>query len=152
MNVARPGVLAAFLLLVLGGGFAIGLLTAPGEWYRALAKPPFTPPGWVFPIAWSILYVLIAVAGWRTFLRRHAGAPMMLWSVQLGLNFLWPLVFFAAHRIGLALAIILLLLAAILAFMTSAFRHDRVASLLFVPYAFWVGFACVLNAVIFVAN
>ena len=109
-------VLLGFLVLVIGGGLAIGYLTAPGEWYAGLDKPSFNPPGWVFAPVWTVLYVLIAVAGWRTFERDRRGWPMRLWWAQLALNFLWSPVFFAAHRIGLALAIILLMLAAILAF------------------------------------
>ena len=71
---------------------------------------------------------------------------------QLALNFLWSPVFFAAHRIGLALAIVLLMLAAILPFIVMAWRQDRVAAWLFAPYAAWVGFASVLNGAIFALN
>jgi tryptophan-rich sensory protein len=72
--------------------------------------------------------------------------------VQLALNFLWSPTFFAAHRIGLALAIVLLLLAVILAFIAVSWRLDRVAALLFAPYAVWVAFASVLNASILMLN
>jgi benzodiazapine receptor len=142
-----------FLLLVLGGGLAIGFLAAPGEWYAGLSKPSFTPPAWVFPPVWVVLYTLIAVAGWRSFERDAAGWPMRLWWVQLALNFLWSPVFFAAHRIALALVVILLLLAAILAFIALSWqRGDRVSAWLFVPYAVWVAFASVLNAAILIKN
>ena len=145
-------VLLGFLVLVIGGGLAIGYLTAPGEWYAGLDKPSFNPPGWVFAPVWTVLYVLIAVAGWRTFERDRRGWPMRLWWAQLALNFLWSPVFFAAHRIGLALAIVLLMLAAILPFIVMAWRQDRVAAWLFAPYAAWVGFASVLNGAIFALN
>ena len=148
----RGLVLLGFLVLVIGGGLAIGYLTAPGEWYAGLDKPSFNPPGWVFAPVWTVLYVLIAVAGWRTFERDRRGWPMRLWWAQLALNFLWSPVFFAAHRIGLALAIVLLMLAAILPFIGMAWRQDRVAAWLFAPYAAWVGFASVLNGAIFALN
>jgi tryptophan-rich sensory protein len=144
--------LILFIALVLGGGLAIGYLTAPGEWYAGLAKPSFNPPNWIFAPVWTVLYVLIAVAGWRTFERDRAGWPMRLWWAQLALNFLWSPVFFTAHRIGLALAIVLLMLAAILAFIVASWRQDRVAAWLFVPYAAWVAFASVLNGAIFALN
>jgi tryptophan-rich sensory protein len=144
--------LLGFLVLVIGGGLAIGYVTAPGEWYADLAKPSFNPPGWIFGPVWTVLYVLIAVAGWRTFERDRRGWPMRLWWAQLALNFLWSPVFFAAHRIDFALVIILLLLTAILAFTASSWRQDSVAALLFAPYAAWVGFASVLNAAIFALN
>ena len=145
--------LVLFLLLVVGGGLAIGYLTAPGSWYAGLAKPSFNPPNWVFAPVWSLLYVLIAVAGWRSFERiRVTGLPMRLWWSQLALNFLWSPVFFGAHRIGLALLVILLLLVAILAFIAATWRQDRVAALLFAPYAVWVAFASVLNAAVYALN
>ena len=141
-----------FLVLVIGGGLAIGYLTAPGEWYAGLAKPSFNPPGWIFGPVWTVLYVLVALAGWRTFERDRRSWPMGLWWAQLALNFLWSPVFFAAHRIGLAVVVIPLMLAAILAFIVMAWRKDRVAAWLFVPYAAWVSFASVLNAAIWMLN
>jgi tryptophan-rich sensory protein len=144
--------LLGFLVLVIGGGLAIGYLTAPGAWYAGLAKPSFNPPGWIFGPVWTVLYVLIAVAGWRTFERDCFGRPMRLWCLQLALNFLWSPMFFAAHRIGLALVVILLLLAAILAFVAASWREDRVAAWLFLPYAAWVTCALVLNGSIWALN
>jgi len=149
---SRVASLILFLVLVVGGGLVIGFLTTPDEWYAALAKPSFNPPPWLFGPVWTVLYVLIAVAGWRVFTRERAGAPMKLWWAQLALNFLWSPVFFGAHRIGLALVVILLLLAAILAFIAAAWRADRLAASLFVPYAAWVAFASVLNGAIWMMN
>ena len=144
--------LILFLLLVAGGGLAIGYLTAPGEWYASLARPSFNPPNWLFAPVWTVLYVLIAVAGWRVWSRDPGGWPMRLWWAQLALNFLWSPVFFAAHQIGLALLVVLLLLAAILAFIAASWRQDRLAGWLFAPYAVWVAFASVLNGAIFALN
>jgi tryptophan-rich sensory protein len=145
-------VLFGFLALTVGGGLAIGVLTAPGEWYAGLAKPAFNPPNWLFPPVWTVLYVLIAVAGWRTFERDPDGWSMRFWWAQLVLNFLWSPTFFAAHRIGPALLVIELLLAAILAFIITSWRQDRLAAWLFAPYAAWVAFASVLNGAIWCLN
>jgi translocator protein len=144
--------LAVFLVVVMGGGLAIGYVTAPGAWYAGLAKPAFNPPAWVFGPAWTTLYILIAVAGWRVWRREPGGWAMMLWWAQLCLNFAWSPVFFSAHRIGLALVIVVALLAVILAFMAAAWRRDRLAAWLFAPYAAWVAFASVLNASIWSLN
>jgi tryptophan-rich sensory protein len=144
--------LALFLILVLGGGLAIGYVTAPGDWYAQLTKPAFNPPGWIFAPVWTVLYVLIAVAGWLVWQRAPSGWPMKLWWAQLVLNFLWSPTFFGAHQIGLALIVILLLLGAILAFVATSWQRDRVAASLFVPYAVWVAFATVLNAAILALN
>jgi translocator protein len=141
-----------FLVLTVGGGLAIGFLTVPDQWYAGLAKASFNPPNWLFGPVWTLLYVLIAVAGWRTFESGRSGWSMKLWWAQLGLNFLWSPVFFAAHRIGLALFVILLLLAVILALIAVSWRHDRVVAWLFAPYAAWVAFASVLNGSILVLN
>ncbi|MGD9814700.1 MAG: TspO/MBR family protein [Hyphomonadaceae bacterium] len=144
--------LAAFLALMLGGGTAIGFLTLPGDWYAGLEKPTFNPPNWIFAPVWTTLYVLIAVAGWRIWVKARSSAAMLLWRAQLALNFAWSPVFFGAHQIGAALAIIVALFAAILLFIANAWRHDRSAALLFAPYALWVGFASVLNGAIFALN
>jgi benzodiazapine receptor len=96
--------------------------------------------------------VLIAVAGWRVWRNDAGGGAMKLWWLQLGLNLLWSPVFFAAHRIGLALFIILLMLAAIIAFIALSWRQERIAAWLLVPYAAWVAFAAMLNGWIFALN
>lgn len=145
-------VLVVFLVLVIGGGTAIGLVTRPEGWYAALEKPPFNPPNWIFAPVWTILYILVAVAGWRTFLRDAGGTAMKLWAAQLVLNFLWSPVFFAAHMVGAALAVVALLLVSILAFIGASWTADRPAAWMFVPYAAWVSFATLLNASILVLN
>ena len=150
--IPRPFVLLAFLVLVVGGGLLIGFLTLPGVWYEALQKPSFNPPNWLFGPAWTTLYVLIAIAGWRVWLRDRAGSLMKLWWLQLALNFLWSPVFFGMELIAPALLVILAMLAVILLFIGRAWSQDRVAALLFVPYAGWVAFATLLNAAIWQLN
>jgi translocator protein len=144
--------LAVFLIVVLGAGLMIGYATVPGEWYAALEKPAFNPPAWLFGPVWSMLYVLIAIAGWRVFERDPSGSATKLWLVQMALNFLWSPAFFGAERIGLALAVIVALLIAILAFIVVAWNRDRVSALLFLPYAAWVAFATLLNGSIWLLN
>jgi benzodiazapine receptor len=146
--------LVVFLVVVVGGGLAIGALTGPGEWFLQLRKPSFNPPNWLFGPVWTLLYVLIAIAGWRVWRRQKelGPLPMSFWVAQLLLNFLWSPVFFGAHRIGLALGVIVVLLLCILAFIVSTARRDGTAALLFVPYAAWVSFATALNAAFLALN
>jgi translocator protein len=144
--------LALFVILVVGGGSLIGINNVPGEWYQALAKPPFNPPNWIFGPVWTILYVLIAVAGWRVWTNRRTGGAMTVWWLQLGLNFLWSPVFFTLNQVGLAFLIIIALLAAILAFIRINWRRDPTAAVLFLPYAAWVAFATLLNGSIWLLN
>jgi tryptophan-rich sensory protein len=140
------GLLVAFLALVLGVGIAIGVGIPPGDWYAGLEKPWFNPPNWLFGPAWTILYILIAVAGWRTFLVDRAGPAMKLWIGQMLLNWSWTPVFFGLHRVWPALGIIVVLAAVILAFVVRNWSRDRLSSILLMPYLAWVGFAALLNA------
>lgn len=146
------GSFLVFLLLVMGGGIAIGTLTAPGAWYADLQKPFFNPPNWVFGPVWTVLYLAIAYVGWRVWLLDSRSTLLRLWIIQMGLNFLWSPVFFAAQMPALALAIILCLLLTIASFIRAAWRPDRQSALLFVPYLVWVGFASALNAAIVSLN
>jgi translocator protein len=144
--------LLLFIVLVLGGGTLIGLTSAPGPWFEALNKPVFNPPNWIFAPVWSTLYVLIAIAGWRVWRLENAGPLMKIWVAQLVLNFLWSPVFFTMHQIGLALLVIICLLALIAVFVAVAWKRERFAAWLFVPYLAWVAFATLLNIALFVLN
>ena len=141
-----------FLILTVGGGLGIGLFTLPGEWYMSLVKPSFNPPNWIFGPVWTALYVMIGVAGWRIYLKEPSGAALKIWWAALALNFIWSPTFFGAQQLGVALVIILALLASILAFIVTSRSVDRPASLLFIPYAAWVGFATLLNGSLFALN
>ncbi len=144
--------LLVFVVGVVGMGWLIGATNPPGDWYAGLAKPGFVPPNWAFPVAWTILYVMIAIAGWRTFRRDSSGKAMLAWAMQLALNFAWSPVMFTMHQIGAALAILICLFVAIVTYIGLELSRDRLAAALFVPYAAWVGFAGVLNAAIWRLN
>ena len=148
----RTLTLVLFIVLVLGGGTLIGFMTLPGAWYAGLAKPPFNPPNWIFAPVWTLLYIMVAVAGWRTWQSESRNAGMTIWFIQLALNFTWSPVFFGMHQIGAALLVIVALLAAILAFIVMRWPRDRTAALLFTPYAAWVAFATLLNGSLWVLN
>lgn len=125
-----------------------------GSWYRMLSKPSWTPPARAFPIVWTVLYFMIAIAGWQIWETPGADTrlPLIIWGVQLLLNAAWSYIFFGRKQIGLALADIALLWLAIAAFIVLCWDINRVASLLFVPYLLWVGYAGALNASILARN
>jgi translocator protein len=152
MRPSKLGSLFIFLAIVLGGGLIIGAVTAPGAWYAGLTKPTFNPPNWIFAPVWTALYIMIAIAGWRVWSHGRSSPPMTLWWTQLVLNFAWSPIFFSAHRIEIALGVIVLLLIAIIGFIMITWRQDKIASLLFAPYAAWVAFASVLNGAIWLLN
>jgi len=140
--------LVFFLSLTVGGGLIIGFLTRPGEWYVGLSKPRFTPPDSIFAPVWTLLYITIAIAGWRTFTHDPLGATMIIWTIALALNFIWSPIFFGLRHPATALAVIVALLVCIVAFMWFSWPVDMLSSLLFAPYAAWVFFAAILNAAI----
>jgi tryptophan-rich sensory protein len=144
--------LAVFLIVVIGMGALTGINTAPGEWYAALDKPPFNPPGWIFAPVWFTLYVLIAISGWRTFLRAPNSTEMRLWYGQMVLNWLWSPVWFVLHLVWPAFIIIVGIWALIVAFMVRSRKADPVSAWLFVPYLAWVSFAALLNLSIAILN
>ncbi len=154
---AQLRALAGFLLLSLAVSALGGLATSTsvGSWYQTLAKPAFSPPDRVFGPVWTLLYVLMAIAGWRVWrlpasgLRRLA---LCAYAVQMALNLLWSFLFFGARAIGPALAEIVLLLAAIAVTTRLFWQLDRPAGLMFLPYLLWVGFATVLNAALWWLN
>jgi tryptophan-rich sensory protein len=142
----------AFLVLTLGGGILIGTLTAPGDWYAQLSKPAFNPPNWIFGPVWTVLYVLIAVTGWRQFEADRNSDVMKLWWAQMGLNFLWSPTFFVLQLPWFALVVIVALLTVIVLFIARVRNSDRVSSLAFLPYLAWVAFATALNLSIAILN
>ncbi|TDK35403.1 tryptophan-rich sensory protein [Rhizobium deserti] len=141
-----------FMIAVVALGSLVGLLNIPGEWYQSLQKPFFNPPNWLFGPAWTTLYILIGIAGARTWLDGRYSIRMKIWFVQMGLNFLWSPAFFGLQSPLLGLVVILPLLIAILAFIRMSWPVDRIAAWLFVPYALWVAFATLLNLSIVVLN
>lgn len=133
---------------------ASGVLFQPGAWYAGLAKPPGTPPDWVFPATWSVLYTLMAVAAWLVWRAAGpaAGGALGLFGLQLGLNALWSPAVFGAHSLVAGLGVILLLWLA-LAATVRAFAGIRiVAAWLLAPYLAWVTYAGYLNAGLLVLN
>lgn len=131
-------------------GVAASLLTADGmRAWAAMPKPPLSPPGWIFPVVWTLLYLLMGLASWYITgaaasedLRQMA---LSLYAVQLSANFLWPLLFFGLGRYWLAFAWLLVLLALVLAAWDRFRRLDRRAGALLVPYVLWLCFAAYLN-------
>lgn len=145
-------VLIYFLVGVVGMGWGLGVLTGPDAWYANLVKPSFNPPNALFAPVWTLLYIMIAVAGWRIWRCASRSFAMLLWTMQMALNWLWSPIFFLAHQPGKALIIITLLLMTVLVFIIQSQKHDKMASWLSIPYALWIGFATILNASIYWLN
>ena len=153
---ASGAVLAGLVALCVAGGAASGLASPPGDWYASLAKPSWTPPGWLFGPVWTALYAMMGVAAWRLWRARGrtsgADGALVLFGTQLALNFAWTPVFFGMRAPGAALAVIVVLWALIAATIAASWRVDRAAGVLLVPYLAWVTFATALNAAIWRLN
>ncbi len=123
-----------------------GAIFRPGDWYKQLDKPGWTPPGWLFPVAWTVLYVLMAYAAWRVWDRAGLSLALGVWMVQLVFNAGWLAVFFGMRRPALALAELAALWLLIAVMIVAFARIDPIAALLLAPYIAWVSFAGALNA------
>ena len=149
MSFARVALVTVPLILLLGivSGAVAG--SASGNpWFAALAKPAAMPPGWVFPVAWTLLYILIGLALAMVLGARGAsgrGIAIALFTAQFLLNLAWSPTFFAGHRIGAAFAIILLMIVLTVATVLSFARIRSRAALLMLPYLAWICFAAWLN-------
>ncbi len=117
-------------------------------WYDGLDKPSYTPPDYVFPAAWTILYSLMAYSAWRVWQAppsRHRTKALKLWMTQLIFNAKWSKLFFGEQDPEAALLDVISLDALIAAYIAAAYKADPVAAYAFVPYLGWTTFAAVLN-------
>lgn len=147
------GLIFSLVLVAAIAGF--GGRYTPGPWYADLAKPPWTPPNWLFGPVWAILYILMAVAAWLVWQQRgRPGARSALISYvgQLILNGLWSWIFFGEQRIGLALLDLLFLWIAVLATLMLFWQVRRSCGLLLLPYLVWITLAGALNLAIWHLN
>ena len=120
----------------------------PGAWYKTIAKPPWTPPGWVFGPVWGILYMAMAVSAWLIWRKPSTVSttlPLALYLVQLALNGLWSWLFFGRQLIGTALIDLVLLTILIILMMAMFMRIRKPAGFMMLAYLLWVSFATVLN-------
>ena len=140
-----------FLFACMAAGLT-GSLFPPGEWYSELKKPVWTPPNWVFPVAWPILYLLMSYSGATLANLESAGSALALWALQISLNTLWTPVFFGLKNLKLGLIIIFLLLVSVAICAYVFWLYAWIAGLLFLPYLAWVVFAAALNTAVFKLN
>lgn len=142
-------------LLACLAALSVGGLFIPGEWYESLNRAPWNPPNIVFPIVWPILYILIAIAGWRIFsLPKNGNIDLrILWVSQLITNTLWSWVFFGEHWVLLGLVDIILIDFLVAALIVIAWRRDlKTISYLMMPYLTWLVLATSLNTYILLMN
>jgi tryptophan-rich sensory protein len=144
-------IFTVFLAACIAAG-TTGALFEPGPWYRALAKPRWTPPDWLFPVAWFTLYICMSLAAMRVATTAAPGLALAFWSLQIALNTLWTPIFFGLKRMGAALVVIVALWLSVAATMVTFWQIDLIAGLLFLPYIAWVSVAGALNFTVWWMN
>ena len=151
----RPLVIALALPL-LTGGFAALISRSKMGLFDTVSKPPLSPPAWLFPVAWTVLYVLMGVASYRVFTARAGSAEknraLLFYGIQLGFNFFWTLIFFNLGAYWFAFVWLVALLALIAVTTVKFYGIDRPAAYLMLPYLLWVTFAGYLNLGIALMN
>lgn len=149
-------VVSVVICTLVGASGSFFTMVGPGSWYDQLAKPWFNPPSWLFGPVWTALYILMGVALYLIWMegleKPQVKAAILLFALQLLLNFLWSYVFFGLQSPLLALAEIAILWLVLLATIIAFFRIRRGAAYLLIPYILWVTFAAYLNYAIFILN
>jgi benzodiazapine receptor len=145
------------LLLPLSIGAISGIFTSdaiPG-WYETLKQPSFNPPNWVFGPVWTTLYFLMGISLfliWKQVSDKERNRALLVFIIQLILNFGWSFLFFYFHQIGLAMVDIVLLWLSIIFMILLFYRIKSMAAFINIPYLLWVTFASILNAAYYFLN
>ena len=148
------------LLLCLAIPLAVGglasLLSGGMSDYKTLNQPPLSPPGWVFPIVWSILYLIMGYASYRVASAdaqpQQIRKTLTFYGLQLFFNFLWPIVFFGFDAYLAAFAVLVVLWILVVITMWSFDKVDELAGTLLLPYLLWITFAGYLNLGVYLLN
>jgi tryptophan-rich sensory protein len=157
MKTIDIGKLLISIILPLSAGAIAGIFTARAipEWYASLSQPSFNPPNWIFGPVWTTLYIIMGISFfliWKLEAGKERNQAIVIFLVQLLLNFGWSFFFFYFKMIGLALIEIFLLWLTIVLMLARFYKLKPLAAYLNIPYLFWVSFAMVLNAAYFYLN
>ena len=145
------------ILLPLSLGAIAGMFTSQSvpEWYATLNRPSFNPPNWIFGPVWTTLYIIMGISFfliWKQEASKVRNRAILIFLLQLMLNFAWSFIFFYFNMIGLALVEIILLWISIVMMLVVFYKIKPIASYINIPYLLWVTFATVLNASYYILN
>lgn len=147
VSILIPLVVGGLSALISGGGMGF---------YKTIEKPPLSPPGIIFPIVWTILYILMGISLYLVIVKKDMyqskTSAYLFFALQLLLNFIWSPVFFSANEYLAAFIILILLWLSIIGMIVTFFRISKLAGLLQIPYLIWVTFAGYLNFAIYLLN
>lgn len=145
MDIGFDWALFLTFLAACGAAATTGAMFDPGRWYENLDKPAWTPPNWLFPVAWTVLYICMAFAAMRVAQLPGSGQALAFWGAQIAFNTLWTPIFFGLQRMRAAMVVIGFLWLFVAATMIAFWQQDVLAGILFAPYLLWVTIAGALN-------
>ena len=157
MKANQTGKLIASLLLPIGVGGIAGMFTTeaiPG-WYASLVQPSFNPPNWVFGPVWTTLYIIMGISLyliWKMDAGKQRNQAILVFMLQLLLNFCWSFFFFYFKMIGVALIDIVALWIMIVVMLFRFYKLKPISAYINIPYLLWVTFATALNTAYFFLN
>lgn len=149
----KPFLLSILVPVIIG--FISGMLILPDVViYSILQLPPGVPPAFVFPIVWTILYVLMGISSYGIFSSKsdYIGVSFWVYALQLALNFFWPIIFFKSQLYTFAFVWILLLICAVTLMIIMFSKVNKISAYLMIPYLIWCIYAAYLNLGVVVLN
>lgn len=135
-------------------GLVIGLLTSSNTNYNNFISPSFAPPGWVFPVAWTILYTLMGISYYLIFTSHNPNKnkALNIYKIQLAVNYFWSILFFNLNLKLLSFLWVILLIILVIIMIIKFYNINKNAAYIQMPYLLWLIFAAVLNLSIYILN
>ena len=156
MKIKWKELIIAVAIPLLVGGLSALLTSGAMQSFNEINKPPLSPPGWLFPVVWTLLYALMGIASHLIYTAKYsaglAGNALLFYMLQLIFNFFWSIIFFNWEAYLLAFIWLLILLALIIVTTVKFYRISKAAAYLMIPYIIWVSFAGYLNLGIYLLN
>lgn len=145
INIAVPLLVGGISALITGGGF---------KNYSNVTQPPLSPPAWLFPVVWTILYFLMGVSSYLIYENGNENSKkaLTLYAIQLGINFIWPIFFFGFEAYLFSFILIIILWIFVLMTTISFYKINKTSGLLMIPYVIWLTFAGYLNLGVYLLN
>ena len=153
MKIQWKKLILCLVLPLAVGGLSAFLTQDSMKMFETIQKPPLSPPGWLFPIVWTILYLFMGIASYLVLTSSKSNqTALTLYGIQLVFNFIWPLIFFNRQQYLFAFIWLLLLVALIVKMIIEFYRKDKIAAYLQIPYLLWSIFASYLNIGVYLLN
>jgi len=156
MKIKWKSLIISVFIPLLVGGLAALITKDSFSSFESAQKPPLTPPAWLFPVVWSILYVLMGIASYLILQIKNSGDEkinaFIFYALQLMFNFFWPILFFGFQAYFIAFVWLILLWGLILITSVKFYKLSKPAGYLMIPYFLWVTFAGYLNFAVFLLN